>query len=69
MTTYDLEPVGNEARLELTLKRIVYTKFDAALEQIARYEAGSLTDFTKLLQEKLDTKRPDIDKLENRVVE
>ncbi|MDR0749822.1 MAG: hypothetical protein LBF62_09660 [Tannerellaceae bacterium] len=55
--------------MELTLKRIVYTKFDAALEQIARYEAGSLTDFTKLLQEKLDTKRPDIDKLENRVVE
>ncbi|MDR2085615.1 MAG: hypothetical protein LBP72_00390, partial [Dysgonamonadaceae bacterium] len=66
---YDLEPVGNETRLELTLKRIVYTKFDMALEQIARFEAGSLTDFTRQLQKKLDAKRLDIDNFENTVVE
>jgi hypothetical protein len=66
---YDLDPVKNEARLELTLKRVVYTKFDAALEQIAKFEAGSLTDFTQLLQKKLDAKRLDIDNFENIVVE
>lgn len=66
---YDLEPVKNEIRLELTLKKIVYTKFDAALEQIVKFEAGSLTDFTQQLQKKLDAKRLDIDNFENIVVE
>jgi hypothetical protein len=28
-----------------------------ALEQIAKFEAGSLSDFTSLLQQKLDAKR------------
>jgi hypothetical protein len=64
-----LEPVRNETRLELTLKRTVYTKFDTTLEQIAKFEAGSLTDFTQLLQKKLDSKRFDIDNFENIVVE
>jgi hypothetical protein len=66
---YDLEPVKNEIRLELTLKKIVYTKFDAALEQTVKFEAGSLTDFTQQLQKKLDAKRLDIDNFENIVVE
>jgi hypothetical protein len=66
---YDFEPVKNETRLELILKKIVYTKFDAALEQIAKFEAGTLTDFMQLLQKKLDAKRFDTDKFENIVVE
>lgn len=69
---YDLVPVQAEARLELTLSKIVYTKFSIALEQIAKFEAGSITDFTQLLQKKLDAKRSgatNIDNLENVVVE
>jgi hypothetical protein len=69
---YDLEPKGKEQRLELKLQRVVYTKFDVALEQIAKFEAGSISDFTQLLQKKLDIKRSevsDIDNLENVVVE
>jgi hypothetical protein len=66
---YDLEPDQSKTRLELTLKRAVYTKFDAALEQIATFEAGSLADFTQRLQKKLDSKRLDADNFENTVVE
>lgn len=69
---YDLVPVKNGKRLELKLSKVVYTKFAIALEQIAKFEAGSITDFTQLLQKKLDAKRSgasDIDNLENIVVE
>ncbi len=69
---YDLVPVENEKRLELRLARVVYTKFSIALEQIAKFEAGSINDFKQLLQKKLDAKRSgasDIDNLENIVVE
>lgn len=69
---YDLVPVQEEARLELTLSKVVYTKFAIALEQIAKFEAGSITDFTQLLQKKLDAKRSgatNIDNLENVVME
>jgi hypothetical protein len=69
---YDLAPVQEEARLELTLSKVVYTKFAIALEQIAKFEAGSINDFTQLLQKKLDAKRSgtsNIDNLENVVVE
>ncbi|MDR2056713.1 MAG: hypothetical protein LBP83_00210 [Dysgonamonadaceae bacterium] len=66
---YDLEAAGDETRLDLTLKRTVYTKFDAVLEQIAKFEAGSLAEFTQLLQKKLDSKRLDIDNFETIVVE
>jgi hypothetical protein len=69
---YDLVPVKKEKRLELKLSKVVYTKFAIALEQIAKFEAGSITDFTQLLQKKLDAKRSgasDIDNLENIVVE
>jgi hypothetical protein len=54
---YDLCPCQNENRLELGLQHVVYTKFTMALEQIAKFEAGSLNDFTLSLQKKLDTKR------------
>lgn len=65
---YDLVPVEKEQRLELKRSKIVYTKFAIALEQIAKFEAGSITDFTQLLQKKLNAKRSgasDIDNLEN----
>ena len=69
---YDLVPDKKEKRLILQFSRVVYTKFAIALEQIAKFEAGSITEFTQLLQKKLDTRRsgaPDIDNLENVVVE
>ncbi|GAB6011118.1 NotI family restriction endonuclease [Viscerimonas tarda] len=62
---YDLEPVEEEKRLELKLKKIIYTKFAIALEQIAKFEAGSINDFTQLLQKKLDNKRSDISNINN----
>lgn len=69
---YDLAPVKKERRLELYLSKVIYTKFAIALEQIAKFEVGSIADFTQLLQKKLDSKRSgakDIDNLENVVVE
>ena len=69
---YDLVPVKNSKTLELKLQRVVYTKFAKALEQIAKFEAGSIKEFTEILQGKLDAKRSgktDIDNLENIVVE
>jgi hypothetical protein len=54
---YDLIPNGDLQSLSLKLQKIVYTKFACALEQIAKFNAGSITDFTLLLQKKLDAKR------------
>ena len=53
---YDLAPTKSRT-LELKLQRVVYTKFAKALEQIAKFEAGSIKEFTELLQKKLDAKR------------
>jgi hypothetical protein len=53
---YDLVPTKSKT-LELKLQRVVYTKFAKALEQIAKFEAGSIKAFTELLQKKLDAKR------------
>lgn len=53
---YDLVPTKSKT-LELKLQRVVYTKFANALEQIAKFEAGSIKEFTELLQKKLDAKR------------
>ena len=53
---YDIVPTRNKT-LELKLQRVVYTKFEKALEQIAKFEAGSIKEFTVLLQKKLDIKR------------
>jgi len=53
---YDLVPTKGKT-LELKLQRVVYTKFAKALEQIAKFEAGSIKEFTELLQKKLDAKR------------
>ena len=69
---YDLVADNKTKLLSLKLNRIVYTKFTSALEQIAKFEAGSISKFTEILQKKLDAKRAgisDIDNLENTVVE
>ncbi len=69
---YDLEPNTATKVMSLTLQRIVYTKFASALEQIAKFEAGPISQFTEILQKKLDSKRSgasDIENLENIVVE
>jgi hypothetical protein len=69
---YDLVLIKKQKRLEIKLSRVVYTRFTSALEQIAKFEAGSIHEFTQLLQKKLDAKRSgasDIKNLENIVVE
>lgn len=69
---YDLVPDKKTKTLSLQLQRVVYTKFANALEQIAKFEAGSITEFTDLLQKKLDTKlsgASESNNLENIVVE
>ncbi len=69
---YDLVPDNKTKVLSLKLQRVVYTNFASALEQIAKFEAGSISQFTEMLQKKLDAKRAgasDIDNLENVVVE
>jgi len=69
---YDLIPNSQTQTLSLNLQKIVYTNFATALEQIAKFEAGSINQFTEILQKKLDAKRignPDISNDENIVVE
>ncbi|MEO6252150.1 MAG: hypothetical protein ABIO79_02560 [Ferruginibacter sp.] len=69
---YDLVPDTKTKILSRKLQRVVYTKFTSALEQIAKFEAGSINQFTEMLQKKLDAKRAgasDIGNLENIVVE
>lgn len=68
---YDPVPDSKTKVFSLKLQRIVYTKFASALEQIAKFEAGSISQFTEILQKKLDAKRAgasNIDNLENIVV-
>jgi hypothetical protein len=69
---YDLVPDKKTKTLSLKLQRVVYTTFSDALKQIAKFEAGSILEFTKLLQKKLDTKlsgASEVSNLENIVVE
>jgi Restriction endonuclease NotI len=69
---YDLVSDKQTNHFTLKLQRIIYTKFVNALEQIAKFEAGSMQQFTDILQRKLDSKKSgvaDIDKTENIVVE
>lgn len=54
---YDLIKDEENHLLNLTLAGTIYTRFKDALEQIAKFEAGSINEFTKLLQKKLDAKR------------
>ena len=56
---YDL--VGDERaeQYQLTLKRTVYTRFQASLSQITTPQPGTLADFTWQLQSRLDAKLDD----------
>jgi hypothetical protein len=62
---YDLIPDQKANAMSIKLQRIVYTKFASALEQIAKFEAGSISQFTELLQKKLDAKRTGSSNTEN----
>lgn len=53
---YDLDHDKKKNRYSLERKKIVYTGFDDALNQITRSDAGNVEDFISLLQEKLDEK-------------
>jgi hypothetical protein len=53
---YDLFPNDNGG-LSLKLVSVIYTTFKIALENIAKFEAGPIEIFTKILQRKLDEKR------------
>lgn len=54
---YDLITNDTNQTLNLKLQKIVYTNFATALEQIAKFEAGPINQFTELLQKKLDSKK------------
>ena len=41
----------------LQKQRVIYTQFTHVLKQIAKFEAGPIENFTKILQEKLNKKR------------
>ncbi len=69
---YDLVPENKTKCLTLKLNRVVYSNFATALERISKFEAGSLSKFTDLLQKKLETKlsgNSEISNLDNIVVE
>lgn len=53
---YDLELDRANNSYVLRKKQTVYTEFEASLEQITRSEAGDVSSFINVLQEKLDEK-------------
>lgn len=54
---YDLKPPEKDGdQYELFRDRIVYTKFEPALNQIAKSRPGKMEDFISHLQEKVDEK-------------
>ncbi len=54
---YDLKSSANAgAHYELFRERIVYTRFEAALNQITKSRPGKMEDFINHLQEKVDEK-------------
>lgn len=69
---YDLHYDFSESKHVLKKDKIIYTRFDAALEQIAKFEAGPIKDFEQTLQKKLTEKRSgytDFGNFDNLVVE
>jgi hypothetical protein len=54
---YDLKPPKNPSEhYELFRERIVYTRFEPALNQITKSSPGEMEDFIRQLQEKVDEK-------------
>ncbi len=56
---YDLAGDENAQQYQLTLTRIVYTRFQDSLNQITTPQPGTLSDFTAQLQSRLDEKLDD----------
>jgi hypothetical protein len=53
---YDLVSVENGRRFELNKIKTIYTKFEDSLAKITKSEAGEISDFIGLLQEKIEIK-------------
>jgi hypothetical protein len=53
---YDLKHDKDANRFVLRKAKMVYTAFEASLNQITRSDAGSVNEFVAVLQEKLDEK-------------
>ena len=53
---YDLKFIETENRYVLEKNKTVYTQFATSLDQITKSEAGKISDFVSVLQEKLDEK-------------
>lgn len=56
---YDLLPDKNSGMNRLVLSRTVYTRFESALKSITKTEAGDVSEFLAVLQDKLDEKLED----------
>jgi len=53
---YDLKLDKTQSRYNLMRTKVVYTKFEPALDQITKSEPGPMEEFVGLLQEKLNEK-------------
>ncbi len=54
---YDIEPPSTSGtQFQLVRKKVVYTRFEAALIQITKSRPGKMEDFLKVLQNKVDEK-------------
>ncbi len=53
---YDLDYNRKTNRYSLQRKKVVYTEFEDALNMITRSDAGEVTEFISILQDKLDEK-------------
>ncbi len=56
---YDLQREAAQNRFDLTLSKVVYTRFEPALLKITRAEGGDESLFVNRLQASLDKQRPD----------
>lgn len=54
---YDLNYENKRREFNLKKQNVIYTRFENVLEQIAKFDAGPIENFTKELQSKLDKKR------------
>ncbi len=53
---YDFEFIREQNRYQLVPDKTIYTKFDPALQEITTPKAGSVKEFVRELQTKLDEK-------------
>jgi hypothetical protein len=65
---YDIRHDSKNNKYDLELTKIVYTKFEQALDKITRSDAGNIEEFIGILQSKLDEcleYKPDAPLIEN----